>query len=243
MTLSSSNLLHNLSQPSSPNPHRDSFDLFSKVSPSKEPSSQSPQPQLQTPGSVCKQTLNQYQYQYQYQYYDSPPPSSVWSLLEKHSSDYTSLSPSNSFNPLSPVPLKKNMPRRPSVYTFTAALIVAIIFCYLVFAPHDSAHSITKSSDSREADRSPAQLKDIDQYDPIDALGKSSGPSQETVMGAPIMGAMTNETIRAEVGRASWKLFHTILTKYPQKPTPHERETLSSYIHLFSRVYPWYVFC
>lgn len=58
------------------------------------------------------------------------------------------------------------------------------------------------------------------------------------VMGKPISSKMTNETIRAELGRSSWKLFHTILAQYPEEPTTDEREALSSYIHLFSRVYP-----
>jgi len=50
--------------------------------------------------------------------------------------------------------------------------------------------------------------------------------------------------VRAELGRASWKLFHTILGRYPEKPSLDEREALKSYIHLFARLYPcgeWYV--
>jgi hypothetical protein len=50
-------------------------------------------------------------------------------------------------------------------------------------------------------------------------------------------------TIREELGRASWKLFHTILGRFPENPTIDEREALKSYIHLFARLYPcgeWY---
>jgi hypothetical protein len=49
---------------------------------------------------------------------------------------------------------------------------------------------------------------------------------------------------RVELGRASWKLFHTILSRFPERPTLDEREALNSYIHLFARLYPcgeWYV--
>jgi FAD-linked sulfhydryl oxidase len=52
------------------------------------------------------------------------------------------------------------------------------------------------------------------------------------------MAKMANETIRAELGRSAWKVFHTILAQYPEKPTVEEKDTLKSYIHLFSRVYP-----
>lgn len=143
------------------------------------------------------------------------------------------------------------MPRRRSVFTFAAVIITTIIFFCLIFTPHSAKPASTNTqaaaaanvanpnNDLQQKERTPAELKSIKDYDPIDALSKSTGPSQETVMGAPIMGAMNNETIRAEVGRASWKLLHTILQKYPEKPTAHERETLSSFIHLFSRVYPW----
>ncbi|ODQ59588.1 hypothetical protein WICANDRAFT_22374, partial [Wickerhamomyces anomalus NRRL Y-366-8] len=43
---------------------------------------------------------------------------------------------------------------------------------------------------------------------------------------------------RAELGRASWKLFHTILARYPDKPSLEERQTLEQYIYLFAKVYP-----
>ena len=51
-------------------------------------------------------------------------------------------------------------------------------------------------------------------------------------------------TCRQELGRASWKLFHTILARFPEHPTLDEREALISYIHLFARLYPcgeWYI--
>jgi len=74
--------------------------------------------------------------------------------------------------------------------------------------------------------------------------------------GRVIMPSLGNETLkydslrltdqadcRAELGRASWKLFHTILSRFPEQPTLDEREALKSYIHLFARLYPcgeWY---
>lgn len=54
----------------------------------------------------------------------------------------------------------------------------------------------------------------------------------------PFMPKMANETIKAELGRASWKLFHTILARYPDKPSLEERQTLEQYIYLFAKVYP-----
>lgn len=52
---------------------------------------------------------------------------------------------------------------------------------------------------------------------------------------APKLG---NETAKAELGRAAWKLFHTTFARFPDKPTPDEKAALKSYIHLFQRLYP-----
>lgn len=53
-----------------------------------------------------------------------------------------------------------------------------------------------------------------------------------------IMPQMTNDTLKAALGRSSWHLFHTILARYPETPTQEERETLKNYIYLFAQVYP-----
>lgn len=45
---------------------------------------------------------------------------------------------------------------------------------------------------------------------------------------------------RAELGRATWKYFHTVMARFPEKPTEDQKEALRSYIYLFARLYPWY---
>lgn len=44
---------------------------------------------------------------------------------------------------------------------------------------------------------------------------------------------------RAELGRATWKYFHTVMARFPEKPTQDQQDALRSYIHLFARLYPW----
>lgn len=46
---------------------------------------------------------------------------------------------------------------------------------------------------------------------------------------------------RAELGRAAWKVLHTTFARFPEKPTDEEKEALRSYVHLFQRLYPWYL--
>ena len=63
--------------------------------------------------------------------------------------------------------------------------------------------------------------------------------SDDTLKGDAIMGKIGNETVKAELGRAAWRLFHTTMAKFPDKPTQDEQTALFSYIHLFARLYPW----
>jgi FAD-linked sulfhydryl oxidase len=53
-----------------------------------------------------------------------------------------------------------------------------------------------------------------------------------------IMPALGNETAKAELGRATWKYFHTVMARFPDKPTKRESADLGSYIYLFQRLYP-----
>ncbi|KAJ5577968.1 FAD-linked sulfhydryl oxidase ERV2 [Penicillium hispanicum] len=60
----------------------------------------------------------------------------------------------------------------------------------------------------------------------------------ETLKGAAVMPKLGNETAKAELGRATWKYFHTVMARFPEKPTEDQQDALRSYIHLFARLYP-----
>lgn len=56
--------------------------------------------------------------------------------------------------------------------------------------------------------------------------------------GHAIMGNLGNETLKAELGRAAWKLFHTTMARFPDRPSEEESSALKSYLYLFARLYP-----
>jgi len=58
------------------------------------------------------------------------------------------------------------------------------------------------------------------------------------VVGNVIMSKLGNETAKAALGRATWKLLHTMTLRFPEHPTADEREALNSYFHLSARLYP-----
>ena len=63
--------------------------------------------------------------------------------------------------------------------------------------------------------------------------------TDDVLKGDVISSKIGNETVKAELGRAAWRLLHTTMAKFPDKPTQDEQTALFSYIHLFARLYPW----
>ncbi|KAJ5817520.1 ERV/ALR sulphydryl oxidase [Penicillium robsamsonii] len=59
-----------------------------------------------------------------------------------------------------------------------------------------------------------------------------------TLKGDVVMPKLGNETAKAELGRATWKYFHTVMARFPETPTEDQKEALRSYIYLFARLYP-----
>lgn len=75
--------------------------------------------------------------------------------------------------------------------------------------------------------------------EPNHALIQSGSlPNADLLSGQSIMPRLGNETAKAELGRATWKYFHTVMARFPDKPTQEQSATLSAYIRLFQRLYP-----
>jgi FAD-linked sulfhydryl oxidase len=73
---------------------------------------------------------------------------------------------------------------------------------------------------------------------PISSSRFNDEISEGTLVGHAIAPKLGNETLKAELGRASWKLFHTVMARFPDTPSADEKSALKSYIHLFQRLYP-----
>ncbi|KAK6464324.1 ERV/ALR sulfhydryl oxidase domain-containing protein [Scheffersomyces coipomensis] len=82
------------------------------------------------------------------------------------------------------------------------------------------------------------KASDIDDVTIVKTEKKEQISLSNEITETPFMPKMANETLKAQLGNAAWKLFHTILARYPDDPTKQERTTLSQYIQLFGQVYP-----
>ncbi|POR34535.1 Sulfhydryl oxidase [Tolypocladium paradoxum] len=56
--------------------------------------------------------------------------------------------------------------------------------------------------------------------------------------GDSIAPKLENATLKAELGRTTWKFLHTMVARFPEKPTSDERKTLDTFFRLFGRLYP-----
>ncbi|KAM3161723.1 Sulfhydryl oxidase [Lachancea thermotolerans] len=53
-----------------------------------------------------------------------------------------------------------------------------------------------------------------------------------------IMPSMPDQKAKQELGRASWKYFHTVLSRFPDEPTQEERNKLAQFLQLYAELYP-----
>lgn len=72
----------------------------------------------------------------------------------------------------------------------------------------------------------------------IQRMGSTLEHAEKYALGPAIAPKLGNETLKAELGRAAWKLFHTTFARFPDHPTENESIALLTYIHLFQRLYP-----
>jgi len=102
------------------------------------------------------------------------------------------------------------------------SLVIIAIFCSLLLIVPTFLFVVERPDDFRSVDS--VQLHA--QHLPMVAVGDV------------IMPKLGNATVKAELGRASWKLLHTMAQRYPDKPTEDQRTAFASFLHLFSRLYP-----
>ncbi|KAL8838408.1 MAG: hypothetical protein Q9176_005077 [Flavoplaca citrina] len=82
--------------------------------------------------------------------------------------------------------------------------------------------------------RSAPQRRHFPSGDPLNHLDINP----DVLKGKAVAGKIANETIKAELGRSAWRLLHTTMSSYPLHPSTSEKAALSSYVHLFARLYP-----
>ncbi|KAG9285179.1 hypothetical protein G9A89_004394 [Geosiphon pyriformis] len=76
------------------------------------------------------------------------------------------------------------------------------------------------------------------EFDHATNLSFKNNAGSLSAHGAIIMPTLGNATLKAELGRSTWKLLHTMMARFPEEPTESEKDALRNYVYLFSRLYP-----
>ncbi|CAI4216104.1 unnamed protein product [Parascedosporium putredinis] len=120
---------------------------------------------------------------------------------------------------------------------FTLMLVLGFFACLTLFYLFSGSPDRALSTPAVPVDVSaathghaPEKQKVTDEEATIDVNGIPKG----ILSGESIAPKLENATLKAELGRASWKLFHTMMARFPEKPTPDDSLALKTYIHLFA---------
>ncbi|GAB0135670.1 hypothetical protein EsDP_00003999 [Epichloe bromicola] len=92
------------------------------------------------------------------------------------------------------------------------------------------AHQAGKPAGQKSTAAPPSEPKSDFAID-LDAIPNLSA-------GDSIAPKLENATLKAELGRATWKFLHTMVARFPDKPSESDRKTLESFFYLFARLYP-----
>ncbi|KAM3414667.1 FAD-linked sulfhydryl oxidase ERV2 [Cercospora zeina] len=111
---------------------------------------------------------------------------------------------------------------------------VLTLVCFIVFfAMLGGMRTLRQSVNKQEAGTASRAAEPLRQ-----TANDAPHPGQLALTGHAIAPKLGNETAKAELGRATWKFFHTVMARFPEKPTEEESNTLRTFIYSFQRVYP-----
>ncbi|KAM4055181.1 Erv1 / Alr family protein [Hirsutella rhossiliensis] len=132
--------------------------------------------------------------------------------------------------------------------TLTLLVVIALFFSisYLYGGPgsvsaHDAARLLRSVRDNAQSPLSKVPTS----FKPASHVEAKPGPASELsdapgslLDGESIAPKLENATLKAELGRATWKFLHTMAAKYPEKPTPEDRKTFELFFLSFGKLYP-----
>ncbi|TLS21141.1 uncharacterized protein PpBr36_10558 [Pyricularia pennisetigena] len=133
------------------------------------------------------------------------------------------------------------MARRQHLTLMVALSIITFLSLTYMFSGNGPRTDRLPLSFQKPSAPSPATAPPLEKppNDGLDASKADLGAiSQDILKGGSIAPKLENATAKAELGRASWKLFHTMMARFPEKPSADDSLALKTYIQLFARLYP-----
>lgn len=117
--------------------------------------------------------------------------------------------------------------------TFVISVVLVVVLLYNLVNS-----SQTRIQHQRDGDQHPITNQNAVALGEEAVGAGAGGDAVFDTAATPFMPQMANETLKAELGNAAWKLLHTILARYPEAPVESEKVYLKRYIESFAQVYP-----
>nr|CAG8549982.1 7527_t:CDS:2 [Entrophospora candida] len=104
----------------------------------------------------------------------------------------------------------------------------------------DKVEDIVENNNNKEKEDNDDDGDDSKINEIIETISNSRNEDNinKVIHGSVVMPLLGNATIKAELGRSSWKLLHTMMARFPEHPTEDHKQALRSFIYLFGRLYP-----
>ncbi|CAJ0828094.1 13196_t:CDS:10 [Entrophospora sp. SA101] len=104
----------------------------------------------------------------------------------------------------------------------------------------DKVEDIVENNNNKEKEDNDDDGDDSKINEIIEIISNSRNEDNinKVIHGSVVMPLLGNATIKAELGRSSWKLLHTMMARFPEHPTEDHKQALRSFIYLFGRLYP-----
>ncbi|KAG6040301.1 hypothetical protein E4U41_000946 [Claviceps citrina] len=120
-------------------------------------------------------------------------------------------------------------------------LLAVVVFLSITYLFSGSASPATREAslktgrDAESIDQKPTAAPPSE---PISDSKFDLSAMPNLAEGESIAPTLENATLKAELGRATWKFLHTMVARFPEKPSDSDRQTLESFFRLFGRLYP-----
>ncbi|ORX45614.1 FAD-dependent thiol oxidase [Piromyces finnis] len=129
-----------------------------------------------------------------------------------------------------------------SMIVVTSGLIL-LLFSLMFIMMNNSSQDYTIQYEDNDTSKFWDHLRyvlNINQNTDDDLINeKEKEPSKYDLLhGDVIMSELGDPVVRAELGRATWHLLHSITSRFPEEPTEEESDALTQFIFLTARLYP-----
>jgi len=133
-------------------------------------------------------------------------------------------------------------PKRSMIIVVSVLLLISFSLMFIMFNNSSNDYTIQYEQDTSDSFNILDRLRyylNIGQDDDIEENEETKEPNKYDLLhGEVIMPELGDPEVRADLGRATWHVLHSITSRFPENPTEEESDALTQFIFLTARLYP-----